>query len=77
METLRQFLNSISPDEQAAFAERAGTTVGFLRKAISINQTLGEGLCIRLELASQGQVRADSLRPDVPWADFRAERYAA
>lgn len=75
METLRQYLNSITPDEQSDFAARAGTTVGFLRKAISINQTLGEGLCIRLELASQGQVMADSLRPDVPWAEFRASRY--
>lgn len=76
MENLRAFLNSLTPDDQAAFADRAGTTVGFLRKAISINQTLGEGLCIRLELASQGQVTADALRPDVPWADFRASRYA-
>lgn len=76
MENLRAFLNSLTTDEQSAFADRAGTTVGFLRKAISINQQLGEGLCIRIELASLGHVRAESLRPDVPWAEFRANQAA-
>lgn len=71
MDTLRIFLNSMSPAEQAAFADRAGTTIGFLRKALSINQKLGEGLCIRLVAASGGQIQPEQLRPDVAWHVIR------
>lgn len=71
MDALRIFLNSMSPAEQAAFADRAGTTIGFLRKALSIHQKLGEGLCIRLVAASGGQIQPEHLRPDVAWHVIR------
>ena len=77
METLRTYLNSISTDEQQVFADRAGTTINFLRKAISINQKLGEGICIRIEAATDGRVRAEDLRPDVPWHVIRGKQAAA
>lgn len=71
METLRQYLNSLSTYEQAAFAVRCGTTLNYLRKALSKGQKLGEALCINLERESQGVVICEELRPDVDWAFLR------
>lgn len=71
MNHLLAFLNSLPPAEQQAFARRSGTTVGYLRKAISVDQQLGEGLCINLERESAGAVRCEALRPDVDWAYIR------
>lgn len=72
MDALRQYLNSISPTEQAAFAQRCGTTLGYLRKALSKGQLLGEGLCINLERESARAVRCEGLRPDADWAYIRS-----
>lgn len=71
MEHLRLYLNSLPPADQVAFAARCGTTVGYLRKALSVGQTLREGLCIKLEQESAGRVTLEGLRPDVDWAYLR------
>lgn len=76
METLRDYINGLSTDEQLDFAARAGTTIGFLRKAISIKQKLGEGICIRLVRASDGALAPEDLRPDVDWDVVRESRAA-
>lgn len=76
METLRIYLNSLTSDEQAVFARKAETSIGFLRKAISVKQKLGEGICIRIEAATEGKVRAEDLRPDVPWHVIRGTKAA-
>jgi DNA-binding transcriptional regulator YdaS (Cro superfamily) len=68
METLRTYLNRLSPAEQAVFALRCGTTIGYLRKALSKGQSLGESLCINLERESGQAVFVENLRPDVDWA---------
>ena len=59
--------------QQEAFAENAGTSISYLRKAISIDQRIGEGLCIRIERASDGAVKVEDLRPDLAeaWAYIR------
>lgn len=77
METLRIYLNSLTSEEQALFARKAETSIGFLRKAISVKQKLGEGICIRIEAATDGKVRAEDLRPDVPWHVIRGTTKAA
>lgn len=77
METLRIYLNSLTSAEQAVFARKAETSIGFLRKAISVKQKLGEGICIRIEAATDGKVRAEDLRPDVPWHVIRGKQAAA
>lgn len=59
------FLNSKSPGEQAAFADRCGTSVGYLRKAICIGQRLSEALAIAIEKESGGAVTVEELRPDL------------
>ncbi|WP_167760118.1 hypothetical protein [Paraburkholderia pallida] len=47
MDKLLAYLNSLSPDAQRDFARRCGTTIGYLRKAISAGQKLGLELCIK------------------------------
>ncbi|MDM0090290.1 YdaS family helix-turn-helix protein [Variovorax sp. J22G40] len=72
MKQLRAYLNSLSTTDQAAFARRCGTTVGYLRKALSAGSALSEGLCINIERESKQQVRCEFLRPTgVDWAYIR------
>lgn len=71
MEKLREYLNSLSRDQQASFAEACGTSVGYLRKAISVGQQLGSDLCIQIDKHSSGRVSCETLRPDVPWDHLR------
>jgi DNA-binding transcriptional regulator YdaS (Cro superfamily) len=71
MDKLIQFLNSLAPPEQAAFANRCGTSIGYLRKAASKRQKLGDGLCINIERESARQVLCEDLRADVDWGFLR------
>lgn len=67
METLREYLNSLDTSEQEDFASRCETSLSYLRKAISVDQKLGERLVIAIERESGGAVRCEKLRPDVDW----------
>lgn len=71
MDTLRTYLNSLPPSDQHQFAAACGTSLGYLRKAISAGQMLGEGLVINIDRESAGKVRCEDLRPDVDWAYLR------
>lgn len=71
METLRTYLNSLSSQDQSVFCDRCKTSVGYLRKAISVGQKIGESLAIVIERESGGAVRCEDLRPDVDWAYLR------
>lgn len=61
---LRQYLNGLAPNDQAAFAKRCGTTIGYMRKAISTGQRFGATLCVEIERATMGTVTRKDLRPD-------------
>jgi DNA-binding transcriptional regulator YdaS (Cro superfamily) len=74
MKKLNIFLNSLTLEKQLAFARQCGTTRGYLRKAISIKQRLGESLCINIERESGGVIRCEYLRPDVDWEFIRSSR---
>lgn len=63
MNALRTYLNGLAPPEQEKFAFRCGTSVGYLRKALSTGQLLREKTCSALERESQGCVTRASLRP--------------
>lgn len=71
MNKLLRYLNALPPAQQADFAKRCGTTVGYLRKAISIGQALREALCINIERESAEAVLCDDLRTDVDWSYLR------
>ena len=64
MEKLRFYLNGLPVELQHEFAGRCKTTIGYLRKAISIRQKLDTGLCTDIERESGGAVRRWDLRPD-------------
>lgn len=74
MEALREYLNSMSPEKQEAFAEQCDTSISYLRKAISVGHKMGERLVISIEKASHGSVRCEDLRPDVDWSYLRGTR---
>ena len=65
METLRAYLATLNPDEQSAYAIRCGTTIGYLRKALSTKPRLDGALARKLDEESAGAVTRYELRPDV------------
>jgi DNA-binding transcriptional regulator YdaS (Cro superfamily) len=71
MQGLKDYLNSLDPSEQEQFARRCNTSVGYLRKAISIRQKIGESTAIAIERESRGAVRCEDVRPDVDWQFLR------
>jgi|GEM_PF-943444 len=65
MNPLRAYLNVLSFDEQCAYAKRAGTTINYLRKALSTGQKFGGVIARGLDEASGGCVSKHVLRPDI------------
>lgn len=70
-EALRTYLNSLEVDDQTSYAERAGTTLGYLRKALSTKERIAESTAIALDRESGGEVPVESIRPDVDWSYLR------
>jgi hypothetical protein len=68
MDTLRAYLSTLTPTDQADFARRAGTSIGYLRKALSKGQRFDGGLVRQLHVHSNGAVSLTELRPDI-WPD--------
>jgi len=71
MKKLQAYLNGLPTAEQAVYAQRSGTTIGYLRKCISTGQKIGERVCINLERESDRAVTVEDLRDDVDWAYLR------
>jgi hypothetical protein len=65
METLRAYLKTMEPLKQADYAKRAGTTIGYLRKALSTKPRFDGVLALALERESDGSVTRYDLRPDI------------
>lgn len=65
METLRNYLSTLNPAAQADFAARAGTSIGYLRKAISVGQRFDGALVRLLHIESGGAVSLTDLRADI------------
>lgn len=76
MEELRIYLNALSLSEQRIFADTCGTTIGYLRKALSKNHELGPALCVLIEKASDGKVTRKDLHP-TDWESIWPELKAA
>ena len=73
MEQLREYLNSIPVKQQAAYAIKCKTTIGYLRKAISVGQRLDGALCRLLDENSGGRVSRSDLRSDI-WPRVKTGR---
>lgn len=76
MKELLIYLNGLSKQEQADFAQRCGTTVGYLRKACSKGEQLREKVCALVETHSAGAVKRAELRPE-DWMDIWPELRAS
>ena len=76
MDKLRAYLKTLTTEEQAAFALRCGTSLGYLRKALSVGQRISEGLAMRIEVESARSVRAEEICPEAPWSRFREPELA-
>lgn len=64
MDELRVFLNSLSTQEQNEFSLRCGTTISYLRKAISKKTIFSAELCVRIERESLNAVTRKDLVPN-------------
>jgi len=74
MEQLRAYLNAMQRATQREFAARCGTSLQYLRNALSRQQKLGIELCIEIERQSDRRVRCEDLRPDVDWVYLSSRR---
>ncbi len=63
MEELRIFLNSLRQMNSVCLHASSGTSIGYLRKALSKGQVLGASLCVLIERASNGEVTRQQPRP--------------
>lgn len=72
MDKLLKFLNGLNKDAREAFAIACGTSVGYLRKAVSSGQLLNATTCVRIEQESCGQIIREELHPD-DWQDIWPE----
>lgn len=72
MEELRSYLNALSIMMQREFAQKCGTSVEYLRKAISTKQKLGAALSVRIEANSGSKVSRKDLHPD-DWQEIWPE----
>jgi len=72
MDKLLKFLNGLQPDARTVFAAACGTSVGYLRKAVSSRQLLSAATCVAVERESNGEVVRKDLRPD-DWRDIWPE----
>lgn len=72
MKKLLAYLNGLSLEDRQAFEMSSGTTIGYLRKAISKNQKLGAEICVSIEQATAGKLTRKDLRTD-DWAQIWPE----
>lgn len=75
MENLRDYLNSLDRDAQAQYAARCGTSVGYLRKAISMRHRIDGALARALDVESGSVVSRADLRPDI-WPELKEPSHA-
>lgn len=69
---LLDYINSLSTDQQEAFAEKCGTSMAYLRQVAYGNRVCREKLASKIESASGGTVTRQELRPD-DWQEIWPE----
>jgi len=74
MESLLAYINGLGKEARHTFAERCGTSVGYLRKAVSAKQRINVETVIAIERESGRRVLCEQLRPDVDWAYLRTSK---
>ncbi|HDR9439500.1 helix-turn-helix domain-containing protein [Burkholderia multivorans] len=72
MNKLKPFLSQMSPERRQQFCIDCGTTLGYVRKALSTGALFGPALCVAIERESAGSVTRRDLRPN-DWQDIWPE----
>lgn len=67
MKKITEYINRLPTTEQVLFAYKCGTTVNYLRKAVSTGQTLSAKLSVALEQESKGFITRQYLHPHTYW----------
>jgi len=65
LERLRLYINSMDEDKRKAFEAQLGTTINYLRNAISVKKRFGGELCVKIDQVTNGSVKRHWLRPDI------------
>jgi hypothetical protein len=72
---LRAYLKTLrTPEAQEAFARACGTTLNYLRKAMSTGARMDVSLVEKIIVESQFSVPPEELRDDIDWSVFVYER---
>lgn len=77
MKILKDFLNEMPRREQEKFAEKCGTTIGYLRKACYKNSELGTEISVAIEKVSRKKVTRIDLHPEnymKKWPELKPKR---
>ncbi|HEF5181003.1 hypothetical protein [Burkholderia cenocepacia] len=72
MDKLKSLLRQMTREEQAQFCFACGTTLGYMRKALSVGAIFGPALCVSIERESKGLVTRRDLHPN-DWQDIWPE----
>ena len=64
---LNEYFDLYGHQQAGVVAEKAGTTLGYLRGCLYGQRRMSADIAIRLEDASDGEMTARELRPDLPW----------
>lgn len=74
-DVFKVFFAGLSRDERLDFAQRCGTSAGYLTVSISRGQLFKAELCVLIERESNGLVGRKNLRPDdwaAVWPELRS-----
>lgn len=74
---LKNYISTLPIPLRNDFAIRCKTSFKHLRNVAYGYKKAGEDLCINIERETGGQVRCESLRPDVDWGYLRGTKKAA
>ena len=67
MKTLPEYIKSLDDVQLQAFADRAGTTLGYLNLLRYGKKRIGPEFALTLEKASNFELNAEQLCPNFPW----------
>lgn len=68
---LLDYLKALEAEDRASIAERCGTSVDYLFQIAYGKRTPKAALAVAIERESAGQVRCETLLPDVDWDYLR------
>lgn len=67
MNTLDSLFNRYTTAQLSEIAKEAGTSLGYLRVCRYGQRRLSAEIAMHLERATNGEILARDIRPDIPW----------